>query len=66
MSSSSPNARDIEAMTFVYTASTPATPRARSPWTRLLRWGQERLRQRRPRESIAMNTVRESTARGTR
>lgn len=63
MSSSSPKAREIEAMTFIFTASAAAEPRARSPWTRLLRWTRE---QRRPRDSVAMDAVREPAARGTR
>lgn len=75
MNSSALKAREIEAMTFVFTAPAPATPGGRSAWTGLLRWAQEKVRRHRGRESIAMETVdssfpelqvREPATRGTR
>jgi hypothetical protein len=75
MNSSALTAREIEAMTFVFTAPAPATPVGRSPWTRLLRWAREKVRRQRRCESIAMEAVdwsfpglqvREPAARGTR
>ncbi len=56
MNSSALKAREIEAMTFVFTAPAPATPGGRSAWTRLLRWAQETVRRHR-RGSIAMEAV---------
>jgi hypothetical protein len=55
MNSSTLTAREIEAMTFVFTA--PATAGGRGPWTRLLRWAREKVRRHRRRESIAMEAV---------
>jgi hypothetical protein len=55
MNSSALKANEIEAMTFIFTASAPATPGGRSPWTALLRWAREKLRQHGRRESVAMS-----------
>jgi|HubBroStandDraft_4_1064222.scaffolds.fasta_scaffold1482661_1 hypothetical protein len=57
MNTSALTAREIEAMTFVFTAPAPATSGGRGPWTRLLRWAREKVRRHRGRESIAMEAV---------
>jgi hypothetical protein len=57
MNSSALTAREIEAMTFVFTAPAPTTPGGGGPWTRLLRWAREKARRNRRRESTAMEAV---------
>lgn len=57
MNSSPLKPLEIEAMTFIFTASAPTTPGGRRPWTRLLRWAREKIRQYRRRESVAMGFV---------
>ena len=58
MNASPLKASEIEAMTFIFTASVPATPGSRGPWSRLLRWARAKLGTQRRRESAtAMSAI---------
>ena len=50
-------AREIEAMTFIFSAPASGTPRRPGPWTRLLEWTRAKLKAHRRSESIAMHAV---------
>ena len=57
MDSPALKASEIEAMTFIFTASVPGSRGGRGPWARLLHWAQQKINEHRRRDSHAMDAI---------